>query len=62
MEIVVQAIGVPKDPETGKDVWWLQAWYDATGIDNLNPTAARNAAYLARYRAGDYDVAEETTP
>jgi hypothetical protein len=36
------------DGDVKKNVWWLQAWYDATGIDKLDPDAERNAAYLAR--------------
>lgn len=55
MEIVVQAIAVPKDDE-GNDVWWLQAWYDATGISKLNPEAERNEDYKALYEAGEYDA------
>lgn len=44
MEVVVQAIGVPKK-ENGHDVWWKQAWYDATGIEKLKPTADEEAAH-----------------
>ena len=54
MEIVIQAIAVPTDAD-GKRVWWLQAWYDATGIDKLDPEAERNAAFKARYDDGQYD-------
>lgn len=54
MEIVVQAIEVPKDAD-GNDVWWLQAWYDATGVEKLKPTDDRNATYLAYYGAGEYN-------
>ena len=36
MEVVIQAIGVPKD-DNGNEVGWQQAWYDATGIPELNP-------------------------
>ena len=53
MEIVIQAIAVPQD-EDGNDVWWLQAWYDATNIDKLDPSATRNAKYLTLYRQGKY--------
>ena len=44
MEVVVQAIGVPKKDD-GTDVWWKQAWYDATGIDKLKPTDEEVAAH-----------------
>ena len=44
MEVVVQAIGVPKK-ENGHDVWWKQAWYDATGIEKIKPTAAEVEAH-----------------
>ena len=40
MEIVVQSIAVPRYTDTDgneKNVWWLQAWYDATGVKKLNP-------------------------
>ena len=37
MEIVVQAIAVPKDKD-GNPVWWLEAWYEATGVEKLKPT------------------------
>lgn len=36
MEIVVQAIPVPKDAQ-GNPVWWLEAWHDATGVNKLAP-------------------------
>jgi hypothetical protein len=55
MEIVVQAIAVPKN-EDGSNVWWLQAWYDATGVDKLDPNADKNEAYRLLYEAGEYDV------
>lgn len=57
MEIVIQAIAVPTEVVDGvtKNVWWLQAWYNATGIDKLNPTAERNADYVALYEDGEYD-------
>ena len=56
MEIVIQAIAVPTvtvGTET-KNVWWLQAWYDATGVDKLSPDADRNSDYVAIWRAGSY--------
>lgn len=55
MEIVIQAIAVPKDPDTGENIWWLQAWYDATGIDKLDPDATRNAKFKNLYTRGEYD-------
>ena len=50
MEIVIQAIAVPTQVVDGvtKNVWWLQAWYDATGIDKLSPEHEDNAAFTAR--------------
>ncbi|MBO7616211.1 MAG: hypothetical protein J6T22_03300 [Bacteroidales bacterium] len=36
MEVVVQAIAVPKN-EDGTDKGWQQAWYEATGNEKLNP-------------------------
>jgi hypothetical protein len=51
MEIVVQSIAVPTYIDTDgkkKNVWWLQAWYDATKIGKLDPNDERNSAYLAR--------------
>ena len=54
MEIVIQAIPVPTD-ENGDDVWWLQAWYDATGVEKLDPNAARNEKYKTLYTNGEYD-------
>lgn len=54
MEIVIQAIAVPTDAD-GNRVWWLQAWYDATGVDKLNPALARNDKYRDFYEAGEYD-------
>ena len=54
MEIVIQAIAVPQD-EDGKNIWWLQAWYDATGVEKLDPEATRNAKYKAFYTGGEYD-------
>ena len=64
MEIVVQAIAVPKvtdttSPNYDKDVWWLEAWYKATKVEKLNPLnmkggAYRNLKYLQKYNAGAY--------
>ncbi len=51
MEIVIQAIAVPTfidEDGTTKNVWWLQAWYDATGIDKISPDDPDNAAFKAR--------------
>lgn len=59
MEIVIQAIAVPQDEE-GNDVWWLQAWYDATGIDKLNPEASRNAKYKTLYTNGEYAATQQS--
>lgn len=41
MEVVIQAIGVPKD-DLGQEKGWQQAWYDATGIEELNPNPTTN--------------------
>lgn len=61
MEIVVQAIEVPKVMVGGeeKDVWWLEAWYRATGVDKLHPNAMkgseyRNKLYRNYYKEGEY--------
>ena len=54
MEIVVQSIAVPKDTN-GDPVWWLQAWYDATGVDKLNPELERNEDFVYLYEHGEYD-------
>ncbi len=51
MEIVVQSIAVPTYTDTDgvkKNVWWLQAWYNATGISKLDPEDARNTKYTER--------------
>lgn len=51
MEIVVQAIQVPKKKvmvdgkEVEKDIWWLEAWYEATGVAKLHPNAKKGTAY-----------------
>ena len=59
MEIVVQSIAVPTymDGDVKKNVWWLQAWYDATRIDKLNPEEARNEKY--RVRKDEYTIIYE---
>ena len=60
MEIVVQSIAVPTYIDTDgkkKNVWWLQAWSDATGIDKLNPEEARNEKY--RVRKDEYTIIYE---
>ena len=54
MEIVIQAIAVPTNDDGTPSKWWLEAWYDATGIAKLNPDATRNAAYKKHYTDGDY--------
>jgi hypothetical protein len=68
MEIVVQAIAVPTVKVDGveKDVWWLEAWYRATGIEKLHPNDMkdgeyRNKTYRNLYLAGEYtgQVADE---
>ena len=55
MEIVIQAIAVPTNEDGTPSKWWLEAWYDATGIAKLDPEATRNAAYKKHYTDGDYD-------
>ena len=74
MEIVVQAIEVPKKKvtvdgeEVEKDIWWLEAWYEATKVDKLHPnakkgTAYRNQKYRLHFIAGDYgDVVYDKYP
>ena len=74
MEIVIQAIAVPKKTVTvdgndvEKDVWWLEAWYEATKVDKLHPNAKkgnayRNATYRNHFMAGDYgDVVYDKYP
>ena len=57
MEVVVQAIPVPKNSD-GSNVWWLQAWYDATRVKKLDPADERNADYLSLYEGGEYDPEE----
>ena len=54
MEIVVQAIAVPTNDDGTQSSWWLQAWYDATGIAKLDPDATRNAKYKTLYTNGEY--------
>lgn len=55
MEVAVQAIAAEKD------TWWLQAWYDATGIKKLNPeykeegaTDLYNKKYVDFYNNDEY--------
>ena len=61
MEIVVQAIAVPTEIRDGvkKNVWWLQAWYDATGVAKLNPSYSDNQKFVTRYNNKEYDVTYE---
>lgn len=64
MEVVIQAIAVPtyvdEDGNT-KNVWWLQAWYEATGVNKLNPDytdsdgVKTNAKYVEYYENGEYN-------
>ena len=74
MEIVIQAIEVPKKKvtvngnEVEKDIWWLEAWYEATKVDKLHPNAKkgtdyRNQKYRLHFIAGDYgDVVYDKYP
>lgn len=59
MEIVIQAIAVPTytdDNGDTKNVWWLKAWYDATGVEKLDPTDTdRNGKFIDFYEHGQYD-------
>ena len=55
MEIVVQAIAVPTNADGTQSSWWLQAWYDATGIAKLNPNETRNKKYKDYYTDGEYN-------
>ena len=65
MEVVVQAIEVPKTPD-GQDIWWLEAWYRATNLPKLNPNAKkddgtyRNKKYRDLYKQGKYAPAVAT--
>ena len=54
MEIVIQAIAVPTNDDGTPSKWWLEAWYDATGIAKLHPEAERNAKYKTLYTSGEY--------
>ena len=61
MEIVVQAIEVPKVIVDGeeKSVWWLEAWYQATGVSKLHPNSIkdgeyRNKKYRDLFLEGEY--------
>ena len=56
MEIVIQAIAVPTvtvGSET-KNVWWLQAWYDATKVAKLAPSYSKNQKYVTLWKNGEY--------
>ena len=55
MEIVVQAIAVPTNDDGTPSKWWLEAWYDATHIEKLNPNSTKNAKYKALYTNGEYE-------
>lgn len=61
MEIVVQAIAVPKKTVDGveKKVWWLDAWQEATGIDKLKRTYTKdgkkpNQKYVDLFEQNEY--------
>lgn len=56
MEIVVQAIAVPAD----EDGWWLKAWYEATGVEKLNPDLPRNEKYKTFYTNGEYSTTQQS--
>ena len=56
MEIVVQAIAVPAD----EDGWWLRAWYEATGVEKLDPNAPRNEKYKTFYTNGEYAPTQQS--
>ena len=64
MEIVVQAIAVPTETRDGakKNVFWLDAWQQATGVDKLlrdyedKDGNKPNAKYVEIYETGAYDV------
>ena len=66
MEIAVQAIKVPTEIVNGveKPVWWLQAWYDATGIKKLNPEyvdddgVSINEKFVTYYENGEYEPSQ----
>ena len=58
MEIVVQSIAVPKD-EDGKPVWWLEAWYEATHINKLNPDYTSSSGKTPNKKYKDLFTANE---
>lgn len=55
MEIVVQAIAAEPKDKNGNDNWWLQAWYDATGIAKLAPDYEKNQKFVTYYENHEYD-------
>ncbi len=67
MEIVVQAIAVPSETRDGvkKNVFWLDAWQQATGVNKLlrdyvdKDGNKPNAKYVEIYETGAYDVTYE---
>ena len=67
MEIVVQAIAVPTEIRDGvkKNVFWLDAWQQATGVNKLlrdyedKDGNKPNAKYVEIYETGAYDVTYE---
>lgn len=67
MEIVVQAIAVPTETRDGvkKNVFWLDAWQQATGVNKLlrdyedKDGNKPNAKYVEIYETGAYDVTYE---
>ena len=60
MEIVVQAIAAEPKDKNGNDNWWLQAWFDATGIEKLAPDYVNkdgekpNQKYVTYYENQEY--------
>ena len=58
MEIVVQAIAVPKDKD-GNPVWWLEAWYEATHIDKLSPDYTSSSGKTPNKKYKDLFTANE---
>ena len=53
MEIVVQAIPVPRDAD-GNPVWWLEAWHDATGVNKLAPDYTSSSGKTPNKKYKDY--------
>ena len=53
MEIVVQAIPVPRDAD-GNPVWWLEAWHDATGVNKLDPDYTSSSGKTPNKKYKDY--------